>query len=158
MKYFFLAAALLAFGGCSKDDAQNNCCNNSNFKVVSPHANLTILPPNVITPNGDGRNDHFLAVGFDKARSTPQAQITFATQRIVVYYPGASVEAFRSTTYMSEFDGHDQNGAELPEDTYRYELTLDDNTVTGNVCVVRRQSACNCRAIDPDDPLLGTCQ
>lgn len=155
MKYLLLPAALLSLLGCSKDEGANaSCCTDKDWKTESPHPNLFILTPNVITPNGDGLNDSFHVIAFDRSSSTPNTQITFASRALTVYVPRGLILVYSNTNYQNRFDGHDNNGAKLPDGTYRYALILDDNTVTGNLCIVRQPKSCKCRFVDPNDPLL----
>ncbi|WP_408613561.1 hypothetical protein [Hymenobacter yonginensis] len=66
---------------------------------------------------------------------------------------------FEGLNYQSEFDGHDSQGAELPEGKYYYELTLDTNSARGTVVLVRSTKTCNCRTVNSnDDYLASRCQ
>ena len=69
--------------------------------------------PNVITPNGDGKNDLFVVIGLDR-------------------YPGSTLRIFNrwgSEVYQSEDYHNDWGGSGLNAGTYYYVLTA--NTPTG---------------------------
>jgi gliding motility-associated-like protein len=89
-----------------------------------------ILPPNTITPNGDGKNDVWLIVGIED-------------------YPGAEVlifdrwgqKVFSSTGYREPWDGT-RNGNRLPDATYYYHIQLNQlegraPPYTGFISIVR---------------------
>jgi CHU_C Type IX secretion signal domain len=152
----FLVALLCFLTGCGKKDSITNlkCCNDINFKTVNPNHKLLFLLPNAITPNNDGRNDQFIALVVDTT-TRPSSQAVFSVKKIKIYTLDNHL-VYENNNYLNNFDGHDGSGREISEGTYRYELELDDNTATGNLCIIRSQKPCPCRLIDPE-PNLPTC-
>ncbi|HMR19390.1 MAG TPA: gliding motility-associated C-terminal domain-containing protein [Sphingobacterium sp.] len=76
---------------------------------------VTLFVPNVITPNGDGRNDTFKIAGLE----------SFMSKKLLVF------NRFGNEVYRSEDYQNDWNGEGLNEGTYFYYLELVD--WTGNV-------------------------
>ena len=154
-KRLLFGLLLLAAAGCKSDSATpTECCNNRDFRLTSAHPNLKFLLPNVITPNGDGRNDRFVIVGYEQGSSMQIPLSTFTVRKLMVSRAPKEVPVFRSTNYDNNFIGRDDRGRELGDGSYYYELTLDGTTVTGNIAIVRAKSSCSCRYIDELDPLL----
>ncbi|MBJ6109470.1 gliding motility-associated C-terminal domain-containing protein [Hymenobacter sp. BT523] len=160
MKHLYFASLLLCLVGCSKkDDAKSTCCTGPGPQIVSPHPNLQFTVPNVITPNGDNRNDLFFPFAVDKnSTAIPKPLVTFASQSLKVFRLSGGSPVFISTSPQNRFGGRDDSGADLSEGSYRYELQLDDNTITGNLCIVRQQKNCDCIPIDLGDQLLENCR
>lgn len=159
MKPLYFAPLLLSLFSCSKkDDAKSTCCSGPGPQIVSTHPNLDFFIPYVITPNGDGRNDFFFPIARDKSSASPNAPVTFTTQKLQLYHRVGATAAFGSTSSQRRFDGHDDSGAELPEGSYRFELQLDDNSITGNLCIVRTTRDCSCMPLDLQDQLLENCK
>ena len=85
------------------------------------------LVPNVITPNGDGKNDRFHIFGIER----------FEKSELVILDRWGE-EVFREAPYMNNWDGITQNGNELPEDTYYYILKFtEDDIRKGFIMIVR---------------------
>jgi gliding motility-associated-like protein len=81
--------------------------------------------PSVITPNGDGKNDYFMISGF-----------TGQTELIIFNRWG--IEEYKNDNYPNDWDGRNNNGAELPDDTYFYILKFEDgNIIRGSVLIKR---------------------
>jgi len=88
---------------------------------------ITINPfiPSVITPNGDGKNDYFPVLGF-----TGQIEL--------IIFNRWGIEEYKNTNYLNDWDGRNNNGAELPDDTYFYILKFEDgNIIRGSVLIKR---------------------
>jgi gliding motility-associated-like protein len=70
--------------------------------------------PNVITPNGDGKNDTFRPISCTLAVSS-------VTTTIVNRY---GTQVFESTDPLINWDGNTNDGKELPSGTYYYQATV----------------------------------
>lgn len=82
---------------------------------------------NVITPNGDGRND-FLNI--------PEILSGDDCELVVINRWGA--EVFRSSPYINNFNGNTTGGAELPDGTYYYIVKYKDEIrFKGPVTIIR---------------------
>jgi gliding motility-associated-like protein len=81
--------------------------------------------PNVITPNNDGINDVFTIEGFE------------GNVRLIIFNRWGGLEAdFRK--YSNDWDGRNQRGQELPEDTYYFILNNGNGLVRkGSVLIIR---------------------
>ncbi|WP_081910541.1 gliding motility-associated C-terminal domain-containing protein [Hymenobacter sp. APR13] len=153
---------LLLVIGCQKKDAQpDTTCADEDFSqsIVTP--NVQLMLPNGISPNGDGLNDRFIPFAFytnlPPVGAPPSP--TFSSRTLKVYTNTGRKLVFEGLNYQSEFDGHDSQGAELPEGKYYCELTLDTNSARGTVVLVRSTKTCNCRTVDSnDDYLASRCQ
>lgn len=96
-------------------------------KTYALTTNECSLIPRGISPNNDGDNDTFDLTGLG------------ATQVTVFNRYGLEVFSYNGT-YTNQFKGNDKNGSELPDGTYFYNITLqDDKEVTGWVYVLRQQ-------------------
>lgn len=83
--------------------------------------------PNLITPNGDGRNDTWI---FYEAADYPDI--------VVEIYDRWGRLVFRSEPgYSNPWDGRNMNGKELPMDSYHYIIKIGDENITGTITVVR---------------------
>jgi gliding motility-associated-like protein len=83
--------------------------------------------PSVITPNGDGKNDYFHIKGIERYRGS---------ELVVLNRWGE--EVYRASPYPNIWNGEDQNGKELPEDTYYIVLKFnEEKIVKGNVLIIR---------------------
>jgi gliding motility-associated-like protein len=102
------------------------CSNHASFSLKVSGA-LSVIPNNILTPNGDGINDRWVV-------------------RNVELYPDNEVKIFDRTgrlvysrmNYNNDWDGT-ANGKQLAEGTYYYFLTLNNGTgtVKGFVTIVR---------------------
>jgi len=88
---------------------------------------LALTIPSGFSPNGDGINDVFEITGID-------------------LFPDVSVEVFNrwgivvynSTNYDNSWDGRDNTGQLLPEDTYFYIVKINDNQYLRGYVVIKR--------------------
>jgi gliding motility-associated-like protein len=76
------------------------------------HLKIELIPvPEIITPNGDGQNDYFLV------RATQ-----FSGSVGLQLYNRWGGLVYRNENYKNDFEGKNNSGAELPDDTYFYEI------------------------------------
>ncbi len=104
----------------------NNCKKSESFAIKN-REEYCFRIPDIITPNGDGKNDTWLIDGLD-------------------IYPEATVQifdrwgkrVFYSEGYDGDFDGT-YNGEDLPMESYHYIIDLKDGTpvIIGNITIVR---------------------
>jgi gliding motility-associated-like protein len=93
----------------------------------------TTKPPDIITPNGDGRNDEFIIPDLEENPNK------YPNNDIVIFNRWSQV-VYKARPYQNEWRGTNQNGQDLPEGTYYYVLTLRDgikNVIEGSVLIVR---------------------
>lgn len=104
----------------------NNCEQTSSFTVNYVSETCFVIP-DIITPNGDGKNDEWIIEGLE-------------------LYPNVTVEifdrwgkrVFYSRGYDTNFDGR-YNGKDLPMESYHYIIDLKDGSpvIIGNITIVR---------------------
>ena len=117
--------------GLSKDKniflwtVTNEVCPESSDTVMIIVNNLTI--PTLITPNMDGKNDYLIIKGSD---STGRIELVIFDRR--------GVQIYKNEDYDNSWDGIDNKGKPLPEDTYFYILKTDNNKSASGYIVVRR--------------------
>ncbi len=107
----------------SSKQEDSNIANNEDHTTVDI---ITFFVPNVITPNGDGKNDTFKIIGLD----------SFKSNKLYIYNRFGG-EVFRSINYQNNWAGEG-----LREGTYFYYLEIEDWTGSvhrdkGNVLLVR---------------------
>jgi gliding motility-associated-like protein len=85
----------------------------------------TCVIPEVITPNGDGKNDYFDLSGFDV-----NSLEIFNRNGIKIYSRGS---------YLNEFNGISDNGDELPTGTYFYVMRYRGNEVRSAWLYINRE-------------------
>lgn len=86
-----------------------------------------LFVPQVITPNGDQKNDFFVIKGLEE--NSP-------AELIVIDRWGS--EVYRYSNYSNDWDGKTTNGTELRGDTYFYVLKLANGRVTKGYLVIKR--------------------
>jgi gliding motility-associated-like protein len=98
------------------------------FCESSDEVKITVINqfvPNVITPNGDGKNDYF------KISEYP------GKARLIIINRWGN-EEFSDNDYQNNWNGRSNKGNELPEDTYFYILMFDNGkTLKGSVLIKR---------------------
>ncbi len=103
----------------------NGVCSESSDTVLIRINNLII--PTLITPNMDGKNDFFVIKGID----------TFRKTRLSIFNRwGARV--YMTDNYANNWDGKDDNGNLLPEDTYYYMLQPEKVKPIKGYLVIKR--------------------
>jgi len=85
----------------------------------------TCVIPEVITPNGDGKNDYFDLSGFDVSSLE-----IFNRNGIKIYSRGS---------YLNEFNGISDNGDELPTGTYFYVMRYRGSEVRSAWLYINRE-------------------
>ncbi len=83
--------------------------------------------PTGFSPNNSGFNDRFVIKGLEN--STHNELTIFNRQGNVVY---------RAVNYRNDWEGRNQSGAPLPEDTYYYILSVDDQYSYKGFIVLKR--------------------
>ena len=76
------------------------------------------LPPNTITPNGDGLNDLLI---FDELLNTPDL---YPDNSLTIFNRWGNI-VFFGKPYRNDWGGTNQGGQLLPQGTYYYVLRLD---------------------------------
>ena len=84
-----------------------------------------LFVPSVITPNGDGKNDYF------------QISALVGHVELIIFNRWGN-EEYSNGNYLNNWDGRNNKGAELPDDTYFYILKLGNGiTRKGTVLITR---------------------
>lgn len=83
--------------------------------------------PTLITPNMDGRNDYFILRGSD-----------FPGKIELIIFDRRGVEVFKNSSYDDTWNGVDQNGNPLPDDTYFYLYKTENGSTYNGFIVLRR--------------------
>jgi len=103
----------------------NGVCSGSSDTLLIRINNLII--PSLITPNLDGKNDFFVIKGID----------TFRKARLSIFNRwGARV--YMTDNYANNWDGRDERGNLLPEDTYYYILQTENSKPIKGYLVIKR--------------------
>jgi gliding motility-associated-like protein len=103
----------------------NGVCPVSSAKVTITVHDLII--PSLITPNMDGKNDYLVIKGAE-----------VQDKMDLVIFDRRGVQVYKKENYNNLWNGIDNNGNPLSDDTYFYVLkTISGKTVSGYV-VVRR--------------------
>jgi gliding motility-associated-like protein len=86
-----------------------------------------LVIPTLITPNLDGRNDYFQLRGIE----------TLGRTELVIFDRNGAM-VYRNTDYDNSWDGVDQNGKQLPEDTYFFTIMPANGKAFKGYIVIRR--------------------
>ena len=84
-----------------------------------------LFVPSVITPNSDGKNDYFKISGF-----TGKVELTIINRW--------GNEEFTNEDYLNDWDGRNNKGKELPNDTYFYILKLENHIIKKGSVLIKR--------------------
>lgn len=103
-----------------------NCRNIQTYQVENTY-NICLVPSNVFTPNGDGKNDTWKILFIEM---NPQTE--------VFVYSRSGKLVYNATGYESDWDGTD-NGKNLPTGSYMYILDMKDGSdpMRGYVDIIR---------------------
>src|SRR5450759_3349103 len=117
------ASALAAMAGVYTLTVTNaSGCTNTATTTVEVNA----LPvPSVITPNGDDKNDYFVI-----------GEISDQVERIIFNRWGN--EEYTNRNYSNDWDGRNNKGAELPNDTYFYILKFESGKIKKGTVLIKR--------------------
>ncbi|WP_165689786.1 cadherin-like beta sandwich domain-containing protein [[Flexibacter] sp. ATCC 35103] len=87
----------------------------------------TIIPTNIITPNGDGKNDFWIISGID----------SYPNNSVKVFDRAARI-VYSKNNYNNDWDGS-YNGAPLTQDTYYYLIDLGNgqSKIKGFITIIR---------------------
>lgn len=87
-----------------------------------------VVENNILTPNGDGKNDFFLFKGLDKY---PNNSLTI--------FDRAGRMLYTTSNYQNDWDGY-FNGKPLVEDTYYFILNLGvDGSIKGFISILYKK-------------------
>jgi gliding motility-associated-like protein len=98
-----------------------NCEDTAEVKITVHDA----FVPSVITPNGDGKNDYFKINEFT------------GNLQLVIFNRWGN-EEYRSDNYLNDWDGRNNKGSKLPEDTYFYILKFENGRVLKGSVFIKR--------------------
>jgi len=87
-----------------------------------------LLIPTLITPNGDPYNEYFVINGLEETLGRTE----------LVIFDRRGMQVFRSDNYKNDWNGLDDNGKELPEDTYFWVLRSANGKSLSGFIVIRR--------------------
>lgn len=102
-----------------------------NVEIEPPR--IDTLPPNAITPNGDGKNETLV---FSIIEEAPNS---FPESELIVFNRWGDV-VFNASPYLNDWAGTNKNGRELPQGTYYYILRLnisDGKILRGDVTILK---------------------
>ncbi len=103
----------------------NGVCPPASDEVVIIVHDLVI--PTLVTPNMDGKNDYFELKGIE----------TFVKTEIVIFNR-RGVQIYKNSDYKNEWNGIDDNGDPVPDDTYFYVVTPQVGKPFNGFIVIRR--------------------
>jgi gliding motility-associated-like protein len=84
-----------------------------------------LFVPSVITPNGDGKNDYF--------------KITdFSGKADLIIFNRWGNEEYTNSNYLNDWNGRNNKGVELPEDTYFYILKFENGKIVKGSVLIKR--------------------
>src|SRR5450759_4815656 len=117
------ASALAAMAGVYTLTVTNaSGCTNTATTTVE----VNELPiPSVITPNGDGKNDYFVI-----------GEIIGQVELIIFNRWGN--EEYTNGNYLNDWDGRNNKGMELPNDTYFYVLKFENVKIKKGSVLIKR--------------------
>jgi gliding motility-associated-like protein len=112
--------------------AKNETCSAkayTNVNVERCLQEISGIIPQIITPNGDGANDHWFIPDID-----------YFKENTVVIYNRWGQEVFSSAPYSNDWQGQSNTGSPLPEGTYFYVISLgieNGKQYSGNIRIRR---------------------
>jgi gliding motility-associated-like protein len=98
-----------------------SCDDTSEVKITV----YDLFVPSVITPNGDGKNDNFKIGG-----------LSGKVELIIINRWGN--EEYSNGNYLNDWDGRNNKGAELPNDTYFYILKFENGRIKKGSVLIKR--------------------
>jgi gliding motility-associated-like protein len=103
----------------------NGTCAPASDEVVL-HIKEPMIPSG-FSPNNDNSNDRFVIKGIEQA-----------SQSSLVILNRWGSEIYKASPYNNEWNGSNQQGESLPEDTYFYVLSMNEKTYTGYIVLKRK--------------------
>jgi len=100
----------------------NGPCRDSDMVSITVHG---LKIPDAFSPNGDGYNDFFVIIGIEEYQS-----------EITVFNRWGN-EIFHAINYQNNWNGITSDGKTLPNDTYFYILTIDNENYHGSITINR---------------------
>jgi gliding motility-associated-like protein len=98
-----------------------NCEDSAKVKITVQN----VFVPSVITPNEDGKNDYFRI-----------SEFAGNTELIIVNRWGN--EEYSNNNYLNDWDGQNNKGSKLPEDTYFYILKFENGKILKGSVFIKR--------------------
>lgn len=107
-----------------------NGCKSSDTIRVSVNYNTIIMAYNIITPNGNGKNDTWAIKNIE----------TYPDNHLLIMDEWGS-RVYEKKSYRNEWNGRNNTGELLPDGTYYYVLSFGNNskTYTGYITLMRNQ-------------------
>lgn len=97
------------------------------FLTIQTTADVAIVN-NILTPNGDGKNDFFVVKGLEK----------YPNNKLSIFDRGGRL-IYTTLAYQNNWDGY-FNGKPLTEDTYYYMLDLGaDGSIKGFISILYKK-------------------
>jgi gliding motility-associated-like protein len=98
-----------------------NCMASAEVKITV----IDLFVPSVITPNGDGKNDYFKIS-------------EFVGQVELFIFNRWGNEEYANGNYLNDWDGRNNKGAELPNDTYFYVMIFENGKIKKGSVLIKR--------------------
>lgn len=102
----------------------NGSCPEQTDRVLITVNDLWI--PDVLTPNGDGKNDFFEIKGIESKEN-----------KIEIYNRWGQLR-FQEENYQNSWDGRDLSGNLLENDTYYYVITIENDRIVNGYVVLKK--------------------
>jgi gliding motility-associated-like protein len=93
-----------------------NGCSSTDAIVITIDDDFLVIPYNIVTPNGNGKNDAWVVRNIERY---PKNKITILDEWGVMVY--------EQKGYENNWEGRNSRGEILPDGTYFYVLTFEDN-------------------------------
>ena len=98
-----------------------NCEDSAEVKITV----YDLFVPSVITPNGDGKNDYFKISEFS------------GKVELIIFNRWGN-EEYTNANYLNDWDGRNNKGSELPNDTYFYILKFENGKIKKGSVLIKR--------------------
>jgi gliding motility-associated-like protein len=98
-----------------------NCEASAKIKITV----YDLFVPSVITPDGDGKNDYFKII-----ENIGQVEL--------IIFNRWGNEEYTNGNYLNDWDGRNNKGAELPNDTYFYVLIFENGKIKKGSVLIKR--------------------
>jgi len=87
-----------------------------------------LVVPTLITPNGDPYNEYFILRGLEETLGKTE----------LVIFDRRGLQVFHDENYRNDWNGLDDNGKELPDDTYFWIIKASNGKSLSGYIVIRR--------------------